>query len=64
MDPSTVIKNLGGTKAVAQLCGIKPPSVSAWKRQGIPQAREQYLRLLRPEAWKEPRGGQKLGGRA
>jgi len=47
-----VIRSLGGVSAVARLCGIKQPSVSGWKRHGIPQAREQYLRLLRPEAFK------------
>jgi hypothetical protein len=44
-----VIKALGGTFAVAKLCGIKPPSVSDWKKHGIPDARLQYFRLLRPE---------------
>ena len=39
------------TSAVARLVGISQPSVSEWKRNGIPQAREQYLRLLRPEAF-------------
>lgn len=48
-----VIARLGGVSAVAQLCGIKQPSVSGWKKYGIPQAREQYLRLLRPEAFKK-----------
>lgn len=48
-----VIDRLGGVSAVAKLCGIKQPSVSGWKRHGIPQAREQYLRLLRPEAFKK-----------
>lgn len=46
-----VIRNLGGPSAVARLCGIKQPSVSGWLKHGIPQAREQYLRLLRPEAF-------------
>ncbi len=42
---------MGGTAAVARLCEVKPPSVSEWKRTGIPKAREQYLRLLKPEAF-------------
>lgn len=46
-----VIDNLGGPSAVARMCGISQPSVSEWKQHGIPQAREQYLRLLRPEAF-------------
>lgn len=47
-----VIEALGGSSAVAKLVGVKQPSVSGWKRHGIPHAREQYLRLLRPEAFK------------
>lgn len=50
-EASRVIEALGGTVAVARICGIKQPSVSGWKKHGIPQAREQYLRLLRPEAF-------------
>lgn len=50
-----VIRALGGTAQVASLCGIKAPSVSGWKRHGIPKAREQYLRLLRPAAFNEQR---------
>ena len=49
-----VIRNLGGPSAVARICGIKQPSVSGWLKHGIPQAREQYLRLLRPEAFNKP----------
>ncbi|PJK08011.1 Rha family transcriptional regulator [Lysobacteraceae bacterium NML95-0200] len=44
-----VINRLGGTFEVARLCRVKPPSVSAWKKSGIPPAREQFLRLLRPD---------------
>lgn len=50
-----VIEELGGTAQVAALCGVKAPSVSEWKRRGIPQAREQYLRLLRPAAFLDKR---------
>lgn len=52
MDPKTIINNLGGTAAVARLFGIKPPSVSEWKRNGIPSARMQYIALARPDALK------------
>lgn len=50
-----VIDAFGGVGTVARICGIKQPSVSGWKVHGIPQAREQYLRLLRPEAFKQAR---------
>lgn len=48
-----VITALGGNKVVAELCGITEPSVSEWRRKGrgIPPAREQYLRVIRPAAF-------------
>lgn len=51
MNASEIIDELGGTAAVAKLCDVKLPSVSEWRRTGIPRAREQYLRLLRPDAF-------------
>lgn len=49
MDPKKIIERLGGTAAVARLFGIKAPSVSEWKRNGIPTARMQYIALARPD---------------
>lgn len=49
MDASKLIDALGGTAEVARLCQVKQPSVSEWRRNGIPPARLQYLRLLRPD---------------
>ena len=46
-----VIQSFGGTGKVATLCGVEPASVSGWKANGIPAAREQYLRLLNPAAF-------------
>lgn len=34
MDAPTLIDALGGTKAVADIFGIKAPSVSGWKKSG------------------------------
>jgi len=48
---SRVIDRLGGTTETARLCEIKPASVSEWRRKGIPQARLQYLQLLRPDVF-------------
>jgi hypothetical protein len=31
MDANTLIEKLGGTTAVAELCGVRAPSVSGWK---------------------------------
>lgn len=53
MDASKIIDDLGGTFAVARLCNVRPPSVSEWKRTGIPEARLQFLRLLHPEVFAE-----------
>lgn len=46
---SKIIDRLGGTVAVARLCECEPQAVSQWRRFGIPKARRQYLRALRPE---------------
>lgn len=51
MDANQIIDALGGTAEVARLCHVKSPSVSEWRQNGIPPARLQYLRLLRPEAF-------------
>ena len=49
---SEIIDALGGTCAVARLCGgIKPPSVSRWKTNGIPSARLLYLKAIRPDVF-------------
>jgi hypothetical protein len=47
-----IIDRLGGTLAVATLCQIKPPSVSEWRRYGIPPARRMYLEVIRPDVFK------------
>ena len=52
---SDLIDRLGGTKAVADLCRVKAPSVSEWRRNGIPTARRMYLELLRPDVFKSAR---------
>lgn len=39
---------------VARLCECSQPSVSNWRKRGIPKARLQYLRALRPELFRPP----------
>ena len=51
MDPNRIIGALGGTAEVARLCGVKPPSVTQWRTNGIPQARLMFLKLARPDAF-------------
>lgn len=48
---SEIIARLGGTAAVARLCRVRSPSVSEWRRNGIPDARRQFLELLRPDVF-------------
>ncbi|MCU1053281.1 Rha family transcriptional regulator [Stenotrophomonas maltophilia] len=58
MDSQKLINELGGPAAVARLFEIKQPSVSEWKRKGIPKARLQTLRLLRPDLFQSLEGEQ------
>lgn len=36
---------------VARLCSVTKGAVSQWRRDGIPEARLMYLRLLRPDVF-------------
>ncbi len=49
MQDSKIIDALGGTGKVATLFDIEPPSVSEWRKNGIPQARRQTLALMFPD---------------
>ena len=44
-----IIDAIGGTAATAALCNVKDPSVSEWRRTGIPAARLMFLKLARPD---------------
>jgi len=46
-----IVDLLGGPSEVAKLCRIRPQAVSQWKRYGIPDARKDFLRLLRPDVF-------------
>jgi hypothetical protein len=54
---SEIIERLGGTAAVARLCQVAQPSVSDWKKTGIPRARLMFLKLAKPEAFGSPKRG-------
>lgn len=45
-----VISALGETAKVARMFGVTMPSVSDWKRDGIPSARMMYLKLAHKKA--------------
>ncbi len=51
MDASKIIDLLGGTVETARICEVEPPSVSDWRKYGIPKARLMYLKLLRPDVF-------------
>lgn len=49
---SEMIDILGGTAAVSRICGIRDPSVSSWRKLGMPKSRfmflsERYKKLIR-----------------
>ena len=41
---SKVIDALGGTAEVARMFGVRMPSVSGWRTEGIPKARMMYIK--------------------
>lgn len=51
-EANRIIDALGGTKAAADLCEVKPPSIVGWRIRGIPKARLLFLKAVRPELFK------------
>lgn len=51
LTPDEIIDALGGTSAVARECEIQPPSVSEWRKKGIPKPQLRALRLAHPEVF-------------
>ncbi|ARL90986.1 hypothetical protein [Burkholderia pseudomallei] len=52
LDPNIVIDRLGGTGAVAEICDIRDPSVSGWRKNGIPKPWLRFLKVAFPEAFR------------
>ncbi len=46
---SALIDRLGGTRRVAAMFGVSPPSVSRWRINGVPKSRRHSLALMRPD---------------
>lgn len=47
-EDSKLIDELGGTGAVARIFEISDPTVSIWRKTGIPKARRMYLKAVYP----------------
>ncbi len=63
MNANQIIDTLGGTAAVARMFKIKQPSVSEWRKTGIPSARLQFLEVVRPDIFGAPHRPQAGGVR-
>lgn len=48
-----VIAALGGSSAVARLCEVTPQAVGQWRKDGLPNARRMYLKVVHPEAFEK-----------
>ncbi|MFK3845765.1 hypothetical protein [Stenotrophomonas sp. NPDC078853] len=46
---SMLIDSLGGTKRVAALCSVRAPSISQWRRRGIPRPWALFFLAKYPE---------------
>lgn len=49
LTPGEIINRLGGTCSVSRIFGIKPPSVSEWRENGIPKTAMMYIHLAYPD---------------
>lgn len=58
-DQNKIINALGGTVATAKLCKVTKAAVSNWRTSGIPQPREMFLELLRPDLFRSSRQSKK-----
>lgn len=54
-DAGKIIDAMGGTASVSKLCDLKMPTVSSWRKYGIPKGWYMYFTLLRPELFPEER---------
>ena len=45
---SVLIGELGGSVKVAEICGLKHPTVCGWRHTGIPRAWKKFLQLKFP----------------
>lgn len=53
MNDAELIKELGGPAKAAKLFEVTPQAVSQWAEKGIPRARMMYLKVVRPDLFKQ-----------
>lgn len=46
---TTIVERLGDTAEVARMFEVRMPSVSDWKKSGIPKARMMFIKAVRPD---------------
>lgn len=44
-----LIDKLGGTSKAAAFFEVSAPSISEWRKTGLPRARRMYLQAVRPD---------------
>ena len=49
-----IIDALGGTGAVAKMCGLADPTVSTWRKRRIPKSWARYFQSVRPDLYDLP----------
>jgi hypothetical protein len=57
-EDSELIDKLGGSGAVARLCGVTSQAVSVWRRKGIPDLRRRLLMLEHADLVRQVAGHQ------
>jgi hypothetical protein len=61
---NTIIDRLGGTSETARICDVKPPSVSEWRKNGIPKAQLRFLKVAHPSVFEGINGEQSRNRRS
>lgn len=61
MDTNKIIDDLGGTSAVAEMCGLTTGAVSQWRtsKSGIPKPWLKFFKATRPEVFATENGTDK-----
>lgn len=62
MDTNQILDALGGTSAVAEMCGLTTGAVSQWRtsKSGIPKSWMKFFEASHPEVFKAGKDGRPL----